>query len=101
MSHYAIDQLVDFTRGIVTGDVQEQINAHLSSGCLECGRVAEFTQKLARSCISSATVQVPESTLRLARAIFPVRVSSRPQRGNRIPIELIFDSFLAPAPLGL
>jgi hypothetical protein len=30
-----------------------------------------------------------------------VRVTSRPKRGNRIPIELIFDSFLAPMPVGL
>jgi hypothetical protein len=44
---------------------------------------------------------VPESTVRLARAIFPVRVQQRPERGNRVPIELIFDSFLAPSAVGL
>jgi hypothetical protein len=49
----------------------------------------------------SAAAQVPDSTLRLARAIFPIRVQDRPKRGSRIPIELIFDSFLVPAPAGL
>jgi hypothetical protein len=39
--------------------------------------------------------------VRLARAIFPVRVHERPTRGNRLPIEVIFDSFLVPAPVGL
>jgi hypothetical protein len=48
-----------------------------------------------------ATDPVPESTVRLARAIFPVRVQDRPKRGNRLPIELIFDSFLVPSPVGL
>jgi hypothetical protein len=101
MSHYAIDQWVDFTRGTVTRNADGQMRDHLSGGCSECRGLSEFTQKLGDACVRSATVQVPESTLRLARAIFPVRVPSRPKRGNRIPIELIFDSFLAPVPAGL
>jgi hypothetical protein len=76
------------------------MRAHLT-GCGECTRLSEFTAKVGLACVNSADVRVPDSALRLARAIFPVRVTSRPKRGNRIPIELIFDSFLAPAPVGL
>ncbi|HJZ98783.1 MAG TPA: hypothetical protein VKE70_19880 [Candidatus Solibacter sp.] len=100
MSHFAIDQWVDFTRGITADEERARMSTHLE-GCEECGRLAEFTDKLGRVYSSSAAVEVPEYALRLARAIFPVRASSRPKRGNRIPIELIFDSFLAPAPVGL
>src|SRR5262249_40986146 len=95
MNHYAIDQWADFSRGLTLGEEAAQMRAHLAEGCTECGRLSDVMRKLAHVCETSAAVQVPESTLRLARAIFPVRISSRPKRGNRIPIELIFDSFLA------
>jgi hypothetical protein len=100
MSHYAIDQWADFSRGLVGGEEGARMGVHLQ-GCGECARLADFTRDLAEICTSSARVEVPERALRLARAIFPVRVPSRPRRGNRIPVELIFDSFLAPAPAGL
>ena len=101
MNHYAIDQWVDFTRGLVPVHHAAEMRAHVAEGCPECRRLSRFTQKLANVCATSAAVEVPESTLRLARAIFPVRVTSRPKRGNRVPIELIFDSFLSPVPAGL
>ena len=101
MNHYAIDQWADFSRGVVSGPEGERMRAHLADGCRECGHLSEFTAKLVTACGAASAVSVPESSLRLARAIFPVRVSSRTGRGNRIPIELIFDSFLAPAPAGL
>jgi hypothetical protein len=44
---------------------------------------------------------VPDYALRMARAIFPVRIPERPRRGSRLPVDLIFDSFLVPAPAGL
>jgi hypothetical protein len=101
MNHFAIDQWVDFSRGLVAAEDRGRMHAHLTAGCPECRALADFTRKLALSCSGSASAEVPESALRLARAIFPVRVTGRPRRGNRIPIELIFDSFLTPAPVGM
>jgi len=100
MSHYAIDRWADFSRGLVGSEEGTRMSVHLQ-GCGECARLADFTRNLADICASSARIEVPEPTVRLARAIFPVRVTTRPKRGNRLPIELIFDSFLAPAPAGL
>src|SRR5262249_14093023 len=101
MNHYAIDQWVDFSRKLIGEEETARMRAHLASGCRECGQLSDFTTKLARTCEGLLAVDVPESAMRLARAIFPLRVPSRPGRGNRLPIELIFDSFLAPAPAGL
>ena len=101
MKHYAIDQWADFTRGLLTGEQRTQMQGHLQSGCLRCRHLSDFTAELAATCTGLGTHPVPESTVRLARAIFPVRVPDRPQRGNRLPIELIFDSFLVPSPVGL
>uniref|UniRef100_Q021G3 Uncharacterized protein n=1 Tax=Solibacter usitatus (strain Ellin6076) TaxID=234267 RepID=Q021G3_SOLUE len=101
MKHYAIDEWVDFTRGTVAGDDAAQMLAHLRSGCMDCGRLSEFTSKLSMTCTGLASAEVPEASLRLARAIFPVRMQDRSKRGNRLPIEMIFDSFLVPSAAGL
>jgi hypothetical protein len=101
MKHYAIDQWADFSRGLLADGEQAQMQAHFEGGCQKCRLLWNFTTKLSATCTSLATDPVPESTVRLARAIFPVRVHDRPQRGNRLPIELIFDSFLVPSPAGL
>ena len=101
MKHYAIDEWVDFTRGMVAGTDAVQMLAHLRSGCVECGRLSEFSSKLSMTCAGLASAAVPDSTLRLARAIFPVRMQDRPTRGNRLPVEMIFDSLLVPSPVGL
>jgi hypothetical protein len=101
MKHYAIDEWVDFTRGTVAGDDAAQMLAHLRSGCVECGQLSEFSSKLSMTCAGIASVVVPDSSLRLARAIFPVRMQDRPKRGNRLAVEMIFDSFLVPSAVGL
>jgi len=101
MKHYAIDQWADFTRGVVSGENAAQMLAHLRSGCADCQQLSQFTVKLSKTCLVLNSAPVPESSLRLARAIFPVRMGDRPKRGNRVPIEMIFDSFLVPSPAGL
>ncbi len=106
MKHYALDQWIDFGRGLVPADYGIQMRNHLAAGCGSCQREADFCAQLTQVCEHLdaqrlGTEKVPESVVRMARAIFPVRASNPPNRGNRLPIELIFDSFLAPSPVGL
>jgi hypothetical protein len=101
MKHYAIDQWVDFSRGLVAGEERKQMQAHLGGGCQRCRDLSNFTARVTATCASLATEPVPEFAVRLARAIFPIRADERPRRGNRVPVELIFDSFLAASPVGL
>ncbi|HTS64853.1 MAG TPA: hypothetical protein VMH28_22675 [Candidatus Acidoferrales bacterium] len=77
------------------------MSAHLASGCPGCSGLADFTGKLARTCIGLSQAAMPESAMRMARAIFPVAPKNRPKGGTRLPVELIFDSFLVPAPAGM
>jgi len=48
-----------------------------------------------------STNPVPDWVVRNARSIFPARVQDAPKRSFRIPVELVYDSFLVPAPAGL
>jgi hypothetical protein len=101
MKHYTIDQWADFTRGVLAEEQRTPMQGHLDSGCQKCRQLSDFTAKLAVACTGLAMDPVPESAVRLAGAIFPVRVQDRPKRGNRVPVELIFDSFLLPSAVGL
>jgi len=105
MKHYGIEQWADFTRGLSELNEHQEMTAHLRSGCENCRRLAEFTKKLHTTCRSLAMYEVPASTVRLACSIFPPRahaaVPSGGRRGIRLPVELIFDSLLVPAPAGL
>jgi hypothetical protein len=101
MRHYALDQWIDFARGLAALDEQARMSEHLAAGCDRCQREADFCSRMNHVCQRLDTHPVPEWVARLARAIFPVRVPQRPTRGTRLPIELIFDSFLVPAPAGL
>src|SRR5450755_4447809 len=101
MKHYALDQWVDFGRRLVQAEDAIQMSNHLAGGCTNCQRIADFCSQLTEVCGRLETPKVPESVVRMARAIFPVHAPTRPKRGMLLPIELIFDSFLAPSPVGL
>jgi hypothetical protein len=101
MKHYALDQWIDFTRGLLALEEGARMTEHLAAGCSRCQPDADFCAHLGQVCQRLEAQPVPESVTRLARAIFPVRTPERPKRGTRLPIELIYDSFLVPAPAGL
>jgi hypothetical protein len=101
MKHFGIAQWVDFARGVTPEEEGRMMREHLATGCLECRQAAAFCDKLARVCLALAPHRAPESAVRHARAIFPIRWADRPQRAVRIPIELIYDSFLVPVPAGM
>src|SRR5271157_581137 len=101
MKHFGIIQWVDFTRGVVTDAEAVRMREHLASGCAECKGIAEFCNKLAEVCRTMAPSRVPDAAVQQARSIFQAKLIQRPKRQFRIPIELIYDSFLVPAPAGL
>ena len=100
MKDYTIAQWIDLARGLAPDDEARRMREHLASGCASCRELAAFCESLAKVCRSVAARAVPESAGRCARAIFPA--TPRPSlRRFRIPFELIYDSFLSPAPVGL
>jgi hypothetical protein len=101
MMHYGISQWVDFARGLVPEADGLAMRTHLTNGCSECRDIAEFCRNLNGVCLEAAAHPAPEWVVRGAKGIFPVHAQPRQKRALRIPIELIYDSFLVPAPAGL
>lgn len=101
MKHFGIAQWVDFARGLVPPERRCEMQDHLAGGCAYCQGLMDFCGKLAQACLRISTSVVPDEAVWNARTIFPVRPQQRPRRALRIPVELIYDSFLVPSPAGL
>ncbi|SPE34942.1 conserved hypothetical protein [Candidatus Sulfopaludibacter sp. SbA3] len=101
MKHYGIVQWVDFSRGVVAAGEAQGMREHVAAGCSECHDMANFCERLSRICRGMAPMPVPEEAVQAVRAIFSTKISRPSKRSFRIPIEVIFDSFLVPAPAGL
>jgi hypothetical protein len=101
MKHFGIIQWVDFTRGVLPDADEIRMREHLATGCTECSGIVEFCNKLAGVCRKMTPVSVPDAVVLQARSIFQAKLIQPPKRQFRIPVELIYDSFLVPAPAGL
>ncbi len=101
MKHYGINQWVDFARNLVDEAGETAMRGHLAAGCAECRDVAVFTERMGDICRVMAAQAAPDDVVRRARAIFPLQLQPRKRRVFRIPVELIYDSFLVPAHAGL
>src|SRR6185436_5955044 len=66
-----------------------------------CGEMSNFLNKLSGVCRRVAAVSVPDNVVRNAHAILPAGFVVKPGKAIRVAAQLIFDSFLAPAPAGL
>ncbi|HWC97581.1 MAG TPA: hypothetical protein VG456_12540 [Candidatus Sulfopaludibacter sp.] len=101
MKHYGIAEWVDFVRGLSKPGEADGMRQHLAAGCAECQGISDFCETLAKVCRGMAPMPVPSQTLQRARSIFLMKFPRPSKRSFRIPIEVIFDSFLVPAPVGL
>jgi hypothetical protein len=101
MKHFEILQWADFARGVAAEDERATMQMHLESGCAECRDALAFCDAFARISQKMTAHPAPEAAARLAKAICPARPKRVPRRAFRIPVELVFDSFLAPCPAGL
>ena len=99
--HYGIVEWVEFARGMVSQDTQASMANHLMAGCSDCQKTADFFQKLARVCRDMVPDNVPDAVVERARSIYPRSLPGQPEQTTRIPVELIYDSRLTPAPAGL
>ena len=90
---------MDFCRGLKSGDEFVEMRKHAAE-CIECDQYSQFHTRLAEVARGIAFVPVPDDVVQRAWAIFPVE-RTPPKRIVRIAADLIYDSFLVPAPAGL
>jgi hypothetical protein len=101
MKHYGIIQWVDFARRVVTDEEGLRMKEHLAAGCVDCRRLLEFCSAVYETSRGMEPAGAPDWAVRSAKVLSPVRTPAKSRRFSLVPVELIYDSFLAPAPAGL
>ena len=101
MKHYGIIQWVDFVRRVVTGEDELRMREHLDTGCVDCRQLLEFCNAVYETSRGIDPAGTPDWVVRSAKALLPVRTPAKSKRCSLVPVELVYDSFLAPAPAGL
>jgi hypothetical protein len=99
MNHFTVDRWIDYVRSLASDEDAAAMHHHLVSGCEQCEDVAAFCERLA-AVTRQMTAIVPDALVERAIALCPERKRD-PRRVLRIPVQLIYDSFLVPAPAGL
>jgi len=101
VKHFALEELLDFVRGLAKKQDQAAIERHLSTGCRKCGKAIAMFRKLTAATSADSTYSVPDYAVRSARAIFALQKPERVHILPRIMAHLVYDSFREPALAGV
>jgi hypothetical protein len=99
--HFAADDWADFVRNVASADRVNLMERHLSDGCQSCTKAHADWQSVRDVAANDGSFQVPEASLRLARAIFSIQRA--PNCVTRVveAVKVLFDSELLPAAAGV
>ena len=100
MKHFTTEQWIDFVNGATTSSSTTEMQKHLEEGCQRCSQTALRWQRIRRAATTEASYQPPMETIRIVKAMFAGSEWVRKKRLRR-GIEVLFDSFLKPAPEGV
>ena len=99
--HFAAEHWADFVRKVAAADQMSAMERHLSDGCESCMKAHADWQAICELAAKDGSYEVPEATLRVARAVFSI-----PQAPGRLArlvegVKVLFDSELLPAVAGV
>jgi len=101
MRHFDINQWADMVRGLVSARDEEEMSAHLSSGCGPCRRIVSILRAVAHIAVTDTRNDIPSYAVHSARAIFALQRPEKLYFFPRLVGQLVFDSFKEPLPAGL
>jgi hypothetical protein len=94
MTHYSLEQWVDFARNVVGEDQKRKMENHLKAECTGCSKELGIWQRLHQAARRESAYVPPDGALRTVNASFA------DQSLRRIPAKtvasLLFDSFRSP-----
>lgn len=100
-NHYEPAEWVDFVRALVDEKTHERMQAHLDSGCQECGKFAGVFSDLVRRAAADAACHIPDYAIRNIRSVYALQRPEEVQLLPRTVARLVYDSFREPLLAGV
>src|SRR5271168_1116559 len=100
MEHFTTEEWIDFVNQVVPQRKIDAMQKHLGGGCKRCEEKLALWQKVRNTAASEGQFRPPLETVRIAKAAFAAARVGKPQQERRPLVEVLFDSFLQPAPIG-
>ena len=101
MRHYDQAHWLQFLRAEVEPQLRSTMQHHLDAPCSTCSATVELLRRVESTAQADAQIKVPESAVRMARAIFVLNAPAEVQLKPGIVGRLVFDSFHEPATAGV
>jgi|SRR5215469_1320304 len=92
MKHFSLEEWVDFAREVVDGSRKELMQAHLDSGCKQCGEVLKTWSRVSDAARRDRLYEPAEAATRMAKGLLPLHSKVAKPSVAR----LLFDSFRNP-----
>ena len=99
--HFAAEHWADFVRKVAAADQMSAMERHLSDGCQSCTKAHADWQSVCDVAATDGSYEVPDATLRVARAVFSIQPASGRLARLVESVKVLFDSELLPAVAGV
>ena len=101
MKHYEITEWTDYVRGVAGGNLGKRMGDHLAEGCTQCGVTQAALREVAVLADKDSRLDLADGVVRSVKALFAHRQPERARELKCLALQLVYDSFLQPAPAGV
>ncbi len=98
MEHFSAEDWADLVRGALASPKAEPMRSHFEQDCAECVKSFNTWRLIADSATREARYHPPESTVRIAKAVYVPERAWTWLKEVAVFSRLIFDSFRHPSP---
>jgi hypothetical protein len=99
--HFDITEWADYVRSAVSDEQNQEMLAHLESGCARCERIQGLMARFATICSRESAYQVPRAAEQQVKALMGTAKAPRRTALQRVWASLVYDSMNDPQPAGV
>jgi hypothetical protein len=104
MGHFAIEDWIDFARGIGREEKTAEIREHLDRGCVSCSKTLDTWRQIVNFANQQKNCEPPAYALQAVKTSFVLHktFSAKENKGKQFEIaRLLFDSAIQPVTVGV
>jgi hypothetical protein len=101
MSHYSLEQWVDFARNVIDEDKKRKMESHLETGCRQCSKELGMWHRLQQVARRESAYAPSGGAVRTVNAWFAKQTGHSTNPTKSGVVALLFDSLRSPLPAGM